>query len=371
VSLLKPVTSPAGNPRGQALTFDVEVVTPMFLAGARNRASNDKEQSGKPDDIAKEYLRPSSLKSMLRWWWRAVAPYADPTVLVEREGILFGDTRHGQGIHVSTQRHANWRSGIGSMPPSQSLGYLLGQGLFHFKSGVVRPAVYPASTASFTIRGSIDADLQRALDFMGLLGGLGSRSRRGWGSIAYGTAPHDPQVLQQRLKGLLASTPSAQRAWSHLTPNTRFVVLDQPFESWDSALDALGKPMMAMRQQLGGQKAPYGPDHDLVADLLHQQVMPRQAPRRAAFGLPHPYYFKSSNKSLVFQWNGSDRRASPLLLHVAKLATGRFAAVALVMSGPFLPAGSAITTDKNPRVALPPPSLNLLGEYLDRLSGKA
>jgi hypothetical protein len=41
------------------------------------------------------------------------------------------------------------------------------------------------------------------------------------------------------------------------------------------------------------------------------------------------------------------------------------------MSGPFLPAGSAITTDKNPRVALPPPSLNLLGEYLDRLSGKA
>ena len=370
IALLQPITSAAGNPRGESMTFDLEVVTPMFLAGAKNKAAIDKFEPGLATDIEHEFLRPTSVKSMLRWWWRAVAPHNDAAILHDAEGAIFGDTKHGQGLTVTTQHHVGWKSGTGSMPPSASLGYLLGQGLYHFRDGVVRPAVYPGSTAKVMIKGHLSQDVKNAVALFSLLGGLGSRSRRGWGSVSSTAFPKDLNDLRAQLSNLMKIMPATPRMWSHLTPNTRYVVAPSVFSTWNEALDALGKPMSDIRQEHGGRIAPYGQDHDLVSDLLHKNLLPKSAPRRSAFGLPHPYFFKSSKKSVTFNWNGSERRASPLLLHVTKLQTGGFAAIAIVMSGPFLPPSSTITTDKFPRISVPLPSMALLDEYLDRILGK-
>ena len=370
IALLSPITSAAGNPRGESMTFDLEVVTPMFLAGAKNKATNDRDEPGEGEDIDREYLRPTSVKSMLRWWWRAVAPHHDAASLHDAEGAIFGDTKHGQGLSVTTQHHEGWKCGIDSMPTSVSLGYLLGQGLNNFRNGVVRPAAYPGSKAKVTIKGHLNQDVKNAVTLFSLLGGLGSRSRRGWGSVSSTAFPKDLDDLRARLNNLMKIMPTTPRSWSHLTPNTRYIVIPSVFPTWNEALDALGTPMAEMRQKLGGRQSPYGPDHDLVSKLVHENSLPRNAPQRSVFGLPHPYRFKSSGNSIVFKWNGSERRASPLLLHVAKLQTGGFAAIAIVMSGPFLPPGSTITTDRNRRVSVPPPSMALLDEYLDRISGK-
>jgi len=345
------------------LTCQVEVVTPMFLAGADQAK------------IAREGLRSASVKASLRWWWRALEPTADPAELAQREGALFGDTTSGQGLSVRTavtnggwdiQTHFN---------ANGSQGYLLGQGLFHFKDGVTRPSVAPGSRATIVIdlgNQQRNEQITPALELFCLFGGLGARSRRGFGALSpcgETQSIKDRADYRRRIDNVLKTAMGKKSSpeWANLGKNTKYVLIDKDFPDWPSALDALGKPMQAYRQSLGGMKAPYGPDHDLVSDHLHKNHRLASAPLRAAFGIPHNYFFRVSKKKLDFHWDDSDRRASPLLLHVARLATGKYAAVALLVDGPFLPPGKSLIT-KPTKIRVPAPSYQAIHAYLDLLA---
>ena len=60
-------------------TFELEVVTPLFLGGAERPGTE---------------LRTASIKGMLRFWWRAVwgAECVSAQVLADKEGIVWGNT---------------------------------------------------------------------------------------------------------------------------------------------------------------------------------------------------------------------------------------------------------------------------------------
>ena len=62
----------------QVLEYECEVLTPMFLAGA--------------DGMTPE-LRPSSIKSAIRFWWRAFNFYPSYEKMLEKETSLFGGIR--------------------------------------------------------------------------------------------------------------------------------------------------------------------------------------------------------------------------------------------------------------------------------------
>ena len=64
------------------VTFECEVITPMFMAGANGR---------KPE------LRPSEFKGMMRFWWRAAKAMDNIPELRREEAKIFGGTGEGEG----------------------------------------------------------------------------------------------------------------------------------------------------------------------------------------------------------------------------------------------------------------------------------
>jgi len=59
----------------KAITFECEVITPMFLGGADGQTPE---------------LRPPSIKGAMRFWWRAMNGHLSLKALKEREAEIFG-----------------------------------------------------------------------------------------------------------------------------------------------------------------------------------------------------------------------------------------------------------------------------------------
>jgi CRISPR-associated protein Cmr1 len=86
-------------------------------------------------------------------------------------------------------------------------------------------------------------------------------------------------------------------------------------------------------------------DHDLVMESIKNRVDAH--PRRAAFGLPHNYYFSryygpGKGEKADVKPEKKERRASPLFIHIQALENKEFAAVATIMPAQFLPRGEKI-----------------------------
>ncbi len=76
-------------------SFTVELVTPAFLAGA---------DQGKDDCD----LRGATLRGLLRWWWRTMhAGFLTPQKLYELESAIWGNTGQGGAVQVVVERISN------------------------------------------------------------------------------------------------------------------------------------------------------------------------------------------------------------------------------------------------------------------------
>jgi len=70
----------------------LELVTPAFLAGP-NQAKDDCD------------LRPATLRGLLRWWWRTMhAGFVDVKTLRAMEAAIWGDTNTGGAVRITVQR---------------------------------------------------------------------------------------------------------------------------------------------------------------------------------------------------------------------------------------------------------------------------
>jgi len=376
------------------------IVTPMFLGGA------DPEQ-------ASDGIRPPSVKGALRFWWRALnwgrfrgESGADDSsalralrALHAEEGRLFGlaaDPSGGGGQGCFSMRVAN-QSAIGSIPIA-SVGhkYMLGQGLVRPNGTYLRQAI---CEGSFTVklvfsRSRADDRLQitKALMALGTLGGLGSRSRRGLGSIALesisglafavpipSTYSQYPRLLEWLGLPVICTLP----VFSAFSTFTRVDVSSVGTDAW-ALLDNAGVEMMRFRgwgyndgngvHRVAGaiSEKNFRPDHDFIL-LAVQGVPPTTMPQRAIFGLPHNYFFKSEFRKLMDektlelqaqpnpqspeqinreakQWasarakaeiapanKGQTRRASPILVHAHRFPDQSAAIVQTFMPAVFLP----------------------------------
>lgn len=74
----------------------LELVTPAFLAGALAGAMQTKEDCN---------LRPATIKGLLRWWWRSMhSGFVSVNELRNLETILWGDTKTSGGISLSIKK---------------------------------------------------------------------------------------------------------------------------------------------------------------------------------------------------------------------------------------------------------------------------
>lgn len=144
-----------------SVSFDLETITPLFMAGA----------DGKTPE-----LRPPSFKGMMRFWWRAMRSDDDWKQLAKDEAIIFGGTGKGEGKSKISIRVENNKPSTKSYNP-----------LPHKPPTFNLPAINTGNKfrCNLNCEASCEKDAISAFKLSLLLGGFGKRSRRGFGSISY------------------------------------------------------------------------------------------------------------------------------------------------------------------------------------------
>lgn len=388
------------------------IVTPMFLGDADQKASS---------------IRPPSLKGALRFWWRALnwsgfLKQADQNeaaalqALHKEEARLFGTTAAektgGQGVFLLTITKDETKFSSQTFKSnSPEICYLLGIGLIDKPRNFINEK--STFRAELLFRPKTNARDQKsvadALYVFGLLGALGSRARHGMGSVSLigweggepRTVPKTEDEYKKAIRDLLG--PEAEQA-AALPPFTAF---SQKSQIWLSAKGAFANDLLIKvgEQQMlyrsyghkgkvvlnenktktvevessdDGTKRPrFAKDHDLLLSATKNEKITTH-PKRVVFGLPHNYFFSSTQPKAKLDVNyapkGQDaRRASPLSLHIHRLTEDQFLAVHVLLPAMFLPPGASIrifsrTPRLNPLSVSTDVDWAVLTDYLKRKS---
>jgi CRISPR-associated protein Cmr1 len=273
-----------------------EIVTPMFISGA--------------DDVAD--LRPPSIKGALRFWWRALhwGQYLQEAgnekealkQLYKVEAELFGaavkDQQYGQGTFFIKLKNVEHKGTEKNWPTNNDPGAgYLGFGLDKTRDQAHRQALLPAKfSLCLVLKKASDeqvSQLKNTLEAWGLLGGLGSRSRRGYGSVAL--IEMDKESYQFKDKASY---------YQQINRLINKITLSPPVPIF-TAFNKGMKISSSVRQHKEYIK--------LMDDLGRQYKTERLENKlsdRVVYGLP------------LMKQDDNNRRSSPLFFHVHKLGSG-------------------------------------------------
>ncbi len=335
----------------ERLEYELEFITPAFIGGAF------------PEEQAE--LRPSSFIGILRWWFRNLAATItsdiDAIYTIERE--LFGNTKQAGKVWVKFEELKRFEY----QPLSKSkegvdfnLAYL-GYGVFNYincakeKYQLKYPQVcgvlpelegFMNTKAFIPIRETIKVevltpkkflDLIRALfNTVALLGSIGGRNRRGWGSFHLHP---EGEKIYWNAESLIEAINLFKNEFLKLTE-----IEEKPFQTItvyikelqkENALDALKK--------LGGDyrsfRSRLQPDYSQAKNFLKKTHRFKTVIyNRAWFGLPIKIQYSSlSGKGAtinLFEGKENRRLASPLIFKVVKSENGKYDIVLILMNRP-------------------------------------
>lgn len=287
----------------QTLTATYRIVTPMFLGGA--------------DPTAEAELRLSSFKGALRFWWRAImwGMVGDINELRRKESELFGSSESGQSkvlmqldkplIQANAVQErwspASWEcyTGYGIQDPTRGDRRFLRAGL-EFAVHLSLPRCSEEQAQA----------IAGALKLFGLVGGLGFHSRKGWGSStlthlegADWTWPADGAAWETAVKALAVQPAATQPPFTALTSDSL----------WKAG--PVQKDAERAQRWLG---------------LRYRDHVKATQPKdsRAQFGLPRLFQKGARPRS--------ERRASPLFLHIHECPDGRALPCTVFLPADFL-----------------------------------
>ncbi len=390
-----------GGGRVSTITATFKLSTPAFIAGANNKDHAD--------------LRLPSVLGVLRFWWRALAwsatagegeEQARLNKLREWEGELFGaaasaDGKGGQGRFVArllehpveTRQSRPPENYIGGYARSSFLNghlwkqngfglvYLQGLGLterVNQRNQDTRVSLPAGTTFGLELRSRDDLSWRPdegkapsiidALEVMGLMGGIGARSRRGFGSLsliglegASVEIPMDRKTYVRRLKYILDSrlkNDLAPAPFSAFSAQTRTIAVTTQYgEGAINLHNEMGQRLARYRgygftrngrRTVGGEAAHdrpiFNPDHTWMKAVIarrDQDTVPPalegQVPSRAIFGFPHNYTESGTRHQIDVFPCATRRRGSPLFLHIHELPNGKPVAVWTLFESRFMP----------------------------------
>jgi CRISPR-associated protein Cmr1 len=376
--------------RVERIEATYRVVTPMFLSGA---------------DQAKAELRLPSIKGALRFWWRALAwgrLGGDLRAIRDEEDRLFGSTRTGQAgvlmrlevgdLDVVPKGDVLRDNGRVVGEGARYLGYGVMEAFASSKKGtqagqLTRPCIQ--APFSFTLHLAFKPKLEDALKesmtdtlrCLGLVGGVGSKARKGYGSLTLEalerngetifSSPKTINELASALQRLIIARREGEPPYTAFSKETRVVVL--PGQSSESALgllDRIGRDQVFFRSWGQGgtvlrepSEKNFEDDHDLMK-MVAAGRSAQSHPRRIVFGLPHNY---GKSKLEHVEPENHDRRASPLFIHIHHVEGQSPIGVLLFLPAQFLSEGERVKVGGHP-VALEQETLwNPVHEFMDRL----
>ncbi len=407
--------STSGPRRGR---LRVRIITPAIIGGPNRRVG---------DPISP--MRIPSLRGVWRWWFRAglgsvlcpssseqTARKAMLNTMRALETRLFGATDRASMLLMRPARLLSGAGRVRLPPPDRNhkgQSYL-SYGVFDRRQETY--ALKPGSEYELRFRLRSDPEGQEELLMDALratlwawstFGGLGARSRRGWGSVEILSTELDgaPWVWQgddlrqpEGINGLLnATVKGLQQLFADFSALSRSVNF-QPSQ---------GKPLVQMRtlaglkrivplrhhlkplealEQAGARRLRFRstlargrarlrplPDYfEVKAAIQNQPGAPRRV-ERAAFGLPLPFYFRSlggQKSRFIPKTPGADRLASPLQVRVRPITLrGEPYYVPLFAdlseragADPLLEQGIRMN---NRRIPVPRPNGGLISTFLD------
>ncbi|MDP5134271.1 MAG: type III-B CRISPR module RAMP protein Cmr1 [Paraglaciecola sp.] len=382
-----------------------ELVSPMFIAGYTDQDHDD-------------YLtvRPTAIKGALRFWWRALVYPAlrqqsatkqlALKKLHQAECALFGSAasekeKSGQSLvmlrvpeNVQVKDTIKAQEDISEKGDSLSkfngCQYLLGMGLYNFKAKLLRSYLKVGATFSLQLAFKPAAtseqitQVKQAILAFGLLGTLGARARKGFGSVQLLSWEENKQSLhvpltKQDYKDEVAKLFNAGQMLQELPPFTAFSAyamadISVSDKTAIAVLNSVGEKQQRYRGYGEGSKGPhlvsgkpalqlFTDDHDNMLRFIKEGNKPVQ-PRRLVFGIPHNIRFSDGKGSVGIDLaqKNKTRRASPLFVHVHKFEQ-EYVAVQSLLAAEFFPENTDVKY-KNRSYPAAPVDWSVITDYM-------
>ena len=329
-----------------------EVISPMIGGGVFVDPENTHLK--KPDPVTP--IRPASIRGQLRFWWRATQAhtFAGVADMRARETSLWGAASTPGAVSLRVEY-----SGRSTPQPAPPLSSDLGYGAFTLRPTQKAPdksvgnlaELRGPATLTLSIPEAQRAEVELAVDAWLNFGGLGGRTRRGFGAVA-AVAGEKVQGGLAILNALAAKTVSRElRGMPHLCGAAAEYATWGQFASGAAALDAALGRLRRFRQgrdfarnpgteRPGRSRWPEPNEIRRITRRAHPDHRPpdvgvHKMPR-AVFGMPIIFHFKDRDDpgDASLQPAGHERLASPLILRPIRDPDGkRFTALALVLQG--------------------------------------
>ena len=276
--------------------YELEIITPMFLGGAEPNSAE---------------LRTASIKGMLRFWWRALYGSNDLKKMKGDEDNIFGSTNKKSDLvikilseNIVSKIPNGFPKGdqypVPSKPFKPNIIDYLAYGLHDYKKGVVyhTKCILPGINFLLTVtyNQQYEREINNALNFLINFGGLGSRSRNGFGSMRIINKQSNISFQNSSKKSLVKFTA--------ISKETK-LFLFKSRNTWEEALSKIGIAYKDARLYL--EKKRNFEKRGLVAmpiEVKHEII---------------PDYIKKG------------RHAKPYFLHVNKLDNGKYQGKILFM----------------------------------------
>lgn len=391
------------------LTYRVTI--PAFIGNAEQEAE----------------FRLASFKGLLRFWWRTLqwGRFIDSQTLKAEEDSIFGSSDQGVGrskvrLRLLNPQQMPRATGVGEVlwkddDPNNLNGnnrrsgaWYLGYGCINAfatrdgkKAGqLIRSCLMPF-TFGVEVRITCDEEklktVEQALAILGCLGGIGAKSRKGYGSLSLvdWQSENRPAWLDlnnpvSTISNILKATNTARTSnptWTAFSDETRIIKINSTEQNPTERdlLDNIGREMVYFRSWGNNGKVlgsvperRFVDDHHLFYEQAKRQPQQEGAvaiahPERIAFGLPHNYGQKTFEHvyPAIGEKEQESRRASPLFVHIHH-PDSKQKPIALVAFFPaeFLPQGTRIKSFGKSVPFDPATIYDPVFEFLDRLEGK-
>lgn len=361
---------------------EYKLITPLFGGGV---------EPNHYDPIT--IVRGSEIRGLLRFWWRATrgGQYnGDPAEMKAAEDRIWGKAHtkddsaipieHTVQIIVETPTSIKPKQ-LNPFPTTKEENRPVPQyAAFPLqlteeerkKQNPPQKAVY--SQISFTLTiifpSKVKDDIEAALWAWETFGGIGARTRRGFGALKLlnikgehtgPLPPSRPQAVETWIRNQLKKfiplenfPPGVPHLSSNVNKNLKVIKARDAIGAWESIIARLS----AFRQSRGNSQnsRSRGRSHWPEAEAIRTITRPwndrygvLQQPHkfpRAAFGLPIIFHFKDrgdpADTTLQGATEGAERLASPLILRPFACAEQGAVAIAVLLEGNRLPPGGLV-----------------------------